>query len=105
MTGTAKPFSAVRTLDAKLRAQGIKLEAIKGYLDAAGLESTMNDATAACDLRASMTQGADGRFGAELNVANIRLVDAGELFAFDAARVGGVSMDPADGSIRIQSIS
>ena len=104
LSGTALPFAPVRTLNAKLVAQGVRPEAIRAYLDAAGVESTMKDATATCDISASVAQTPSGGMRGDVVAQNIRLSDGTELFAFDAAKLSGFSVNPNDGGIRIDAI-
>jgi hypothetical protein len=104
LNGTAKPFAAVRTFDAKLAMTGLRPDALKGYLDAVGVESTMKDAAATCDLSASLATTVSGRLDASLVAQNIRVKDGAELLAFDVARVNSASIDPTDGRIRVEVI-
>lgn len=106
LKGTMQPFAATRTLDAKLVAQGIRPDAIRGYLDAAGIESTLADGALTCDLRAAVAVLPDGAVRADARLANVRLADAaaGELLALATVDVSGLSLDSTGSHVRVEAV-
>src|SRR5262249_40416912 len=104
-TGAATPMSATKTLDVKIVADGVKPDAIKPYLDAAGVESQLKSATMTCDLHASVAPKAGGQLDAEAKVSNIKFTDGQqELFTFEGMSLAGATIDPADSRVRVETI-
>jgi hypothetical protein len=104
LNGSAVPFGPKQSATLKVLAEGIRPDAIRAYLDAAGLDSQMNDATFACDLNAAATTTPAGTLTANADLSNIRFTDSGELFAFDLVKIAGMSREPRTASTRIESI-
>ncbi len=101
--GTAMPFAARRTLDLEVNATGIRPVALKPYLDAAHVESVIENGSFECRLRADAATGADGRLEASAAITGLRLSDGRDLLALDEVRVDGVAA--AAGSVRVDRIA
>jgi hypothetical protein len=105
ITGTAKPFAPTRAIELKVQAEGIRPDALKPYLDAAGVESLLKDGSFTTSFTASGKIDGAGRIMADASIDDVRLSDGGEeLFAMDRVRVGGASIDPATAFIRVSEV-
>ncbi len=104
LSGSATPFAAKKAVQIKLLIEGIKPDAIRGYLDAAGLESQFKNGTLACDLDASGAIADSGAISANAHFGHIKLSDDKDLFAFDGVTIAGVAIDPKATKIRAESI-
>ncbi|MCX5660903.1 MAG: DUF748 domain-containing protein [Planctomycetota bacterium] len=105
VSGTARPFASTKTASLKLAAQGVKLDAVRPYLDMVLLESELRDANVNCDINAALTLGPHGSFGGELHMSGLKLEDHGdELLAVDELHVSGIGVDPQVGRIRVDDI-
>jgi hypothetical protein len=103
VSADARPFAPTRQLDGQLVAEGIRPDALRGYLNPLGVESTLTDATMRADLRAAVALTQIGRIDADARLSNIKFTDGGrELFGFDTAHVSGVSMDRS--RVRVESV-
>ncbi len=104
LSGSATPFAVKKAVQIKLLVEGIKPDAIKGYLDAAGLESQFKNGMLSCDLDASGAIADNGAVSADAHFGHIKLSDDKDLFAFDGVTINGVAVDPKATKIRAESI-
>ncbi len=104
-TGTATPFANVRQAAIKLRAEGIKPDALQPYLDLAGLESDYLHGIFTADVDAKSSASADGISHITAGVSKVRLTD-GDVVLFDlpAVTISDFSIDPASGAIRLEAV-
>ncbi|HRK32709.1 MAG TPA: DUF748 domain-containing protein, partial [Tepidisphaeraceae bacterium] len=104
LAGSATPFSTQRTLELTAAADGIDPVALKPYLDALGLESTLAGASFKSVIRSGIDAHGEG-FRGDLQLKETSLTNAsGVLFGFPLVSIEGVSHTPADGSTRVNAI-
>lgn len=103
--GSARPLSTPMSASLKLTAEGVKLDAVRPYLDLVNLESDLHDARLACDINAAVTLGPKGRIGGELHMSGLELRDRDEaMLAVDELHVSNVMLDPQVGHIDVEDI-
>lgn len=102
--GTLTPFADEQRAEIHIRADGIRPDALRPYLQAIGLESNLNSGTFTADVVASHVVGDDAsQINAQLT--NMRLIDGESVWMdLSSATVNGLSISPTDGAIHIQEI-
>jgi hypothetical protein len=105
--GEVRPQARERTAELKLHAEGIRPEALRPYLDAAGIQSLMNDADARATVRASVAPGAEERGGgiiANARLSDVTLTDGAELLTFGGVNVKNAAVNSAGTRLSVELI-
>jgi hypothetical protein len=103
--GTAVPFATATRAALDVRIDGIKPDALRPYLEIAGVQSELSAGTFTANLDATSSLDKDGSRSIGAKLANIRLVDAGRtLFDLGSVVVEGFSLDPRGNAVRLRSI-
>lgn len=104
--GEVQPRTRERTAQLTLSAEGIRPEALRPYLEAAGVQSLLNDASARATVRASMTPATDGGAGfvANARLSDVALTDGADLLTFGGVNVRNAAVDTGGGRVRVESI-
>ncbi len=105
LKGTAHPFAKVRSAEMQIMAEGIKPDALRPYLDRAGIESDLNDGSLACKLAGTLSSDARGGIVGGFRVSGLRLEDQGsELFSLDDLHFEGIGLNPKSDWITLKAI-
>lgn len=104
ITGKADPFAAAKNSTLRLHVGGIRLDAVRPYLEAAGLESTLENASLNCEVSAAFKTRADGKLEGEIKANDVSLVDREPLLKLSDARITGCEVDPKTLAVRIGAI-
>lgn len=104
MSGSATPFAGNKRVDLKFDGSGIKPDALKPYLEQAGLESEFNDGKLTGAFAANLAIGADGKITASASGTSIKLEDGKELLSLASASASGVTFDPKANAITLPAI-
>jgi hypothetical protein len=103
LKGSVAPLAPTRTLKVQFDAAGIKPDAIKPYLATIGIESLLENASAAGQLDATLQLTSTGPVvGA--NMTGLKLTDGTELIAMDSAKFSGAALDTNTGRIKLQNV-
>lgn len=103
--GQATLFAPTKDVSLAIRGQGIKPDLLRPYIEPLGLHSTLNDATASANVKASLKIDDTGAITANASASGVKFADgATSLIELNTAGISGLSFRPKDGSIAIQSI-
>lgn len=97
--GIASPLAEPQTADLSLRIEGLKPEALRPYLDAAGVECELSDGVFTCSLQGSMTKGS-----VNAQLKDVKFADRRELLALNEVHVAGLKLGGSDHRTHIDSI-
>jgi hypothetical protein len=103
INGAAKPFAAHKTFSLAVRAQGVKPDAIRQYLDLIYVESELKDASFTCDLNGSATVDG-GQTTGEARLANVSFDDGRQLLKLNGVAVKGIKLVPERKLYHVDSI-
>ncbi|MGD0462945.1 MAG: DUF748 domain-containing protein [Tepidisphaeraceae bacterium] len=104
IAGHATPFAATKSFNLTVAADGIAPSAADPYLNAARLASEWKDGSFSASADGEMALGDDGAVTANARLADVRLADGSELFAFKQARIKGMGVDPHTRTLRVDAI-
>ncbi|GEM_PF-6803911 len=104
ITGKADPFATAKNGTFLLHVGGIRLDAVRPYLEAAGLESTLENAALNCEVSAAFSARADGKLEGDIKASDLSLSDRGPLLKLSDARITGCEVDPKTLAVRIGAI-
>lgn len=102
--GRADPFAAAKNGSFAMHIGGIRLDALRPYLEAAGLESTLEDAALNCELSATFKTRPDGVLEGEIKANDVSFSDRAPLLKLTNAQVTGCEIDPKTLAVRIGAI-
>jgi hypothetical protein len=102
--GELRPQARERTAELTLRADGIRPEALRPYLDAAGVQSLLNDASARATVHAAIAPAGDGRFVAKARLSDVALTDGADLLTFGGVNVKNAAVDTVNRRVRVETI-
>ena len=95
LQGQLTPIADHKSLALKLKVEGIKLDALRPYLAAAGLESQYVNGLLTADINGTFSS-AQGPLTGQATIKDIRLEDGGrELFSIPSIRLAGVHIATA----------
>lgn len=104
LSGSATPFAGKSHLDLKLAADGIKPDALAPYLARLAIESELHNGRFTGELSATLSEHPDGALTADAGISGIRFSDGADLLSMGAVKVGGATLDPKTGAIKVASI-
>ena len=102
--GTAVPFAAEKTFEARVDVAGIVPGALDPYLDSIGAESTWEGGTFSLTSRGALELKEGGGLGARFEMENVTLRDGEELLGVDRIAIDGVDIDPGQSSFGVASV-
>ena len=104
IVGKADPFAVAKNGQFSFRISGIRLDAIKPYFDALGIESTLKDAAFNFDLSTAFGEGKDGALQGEVKLNDLSLTDSQNLLKLTDARITGCRIDLKTLEVAISAI-
>ncbi len=100
--GTCKPFAATKTVELSVRADDVRPDVLRPYLEMAGIESDLKSGRLTCQTSADVTIAANGPLVVNARLTQVKWNDGGELFALDDVRIAGLGLAP--GSVHVDSV-
>lgn len=104
LKGTTAPLADRKTLQIAFDLDGVKPDAVKPYLDAMGIESTLRGATLVGKANAALQVNPDGELHADAVLSELYLADGSPLVSLNDVRMAGASFNPTTGLIKVDSI-
>jgi len=105
LTGSAHPFGPPVALDAALCVEEITVEKVRPYLDAAGIESTLEGGSLTCRIEAGLDSSVENVLQADFALTDLRFADEFTLFGLDNLCASGVAVNSADRLIHVDEIA
>jgi hypothetical protein len=103
--GSAKPFSPAKTAEMRFGAQGIRLDALKPYLAAIGVESLLDGAEAQGHMTASLHPDPDAVVAADARIDGLKLTQGADLISMGNVQIGGAGIDRETGRLRLRTVA
>lgn len=103
--GSMRLLSPTKLVNLQVKINGIKLDALKPYEPAMGVESLLKDGQFQATLQATATPKPDGSVTADTQIKDVRLTDGEQvLLAVDHLYIGGFGRDPKTDLYRVDTI-
>lgn len=102
--GTLAPFAPERGLDLTLTAEGIGLDAVGPYLNRAGVEDVLDGGSLRGHLVALATTDENGRTEGWIELEELALTGADDLFGVRSMAARELVLDPAEGLMRLGDV-
>ena len=103
LEGSCRPFAAKQTLDLALTAGGVRPDALRPYLDAAGIQADLNSGTFTCQLSADVSASPAQSLVVNAELSKVRWADDKELLALDGVRISNLAL--SGDSIHVDSVA
>lgn len=104
LDGQMRPHAAKKDLDLVIGAEGIRLDALKPYLDSWGLASDYADGTFNANFHADLTPGAGGTLLTNAKLSDVAIKDRDQNLAMKEVAVNEALWNPARGMLHVKSI-
>jgi len=105
LSGTARPFGSPVAVDAMLSVEEITVHSVRPYLDAAGIEPTLERGSFSCRIEAELDSSVENVLGAEFAMTDLRFADEFTLFGLDSLSASGVAVNSADRLVHVDEIA
>lgn len=104
LTGRLKPYAPRKSLQMSIAGEGVRPDAIRPYLDALGIESTIQSGKFAASVDAAVKLESTGKVVADAILSDVMLTDIQELIAMKRMAIDSISIDPQRDLLRVESI-
>lgn len=105
LSGTAQPFGSPMAVDAMLSVEEITVHSVRAYLDAAGIEPTLERGSLSCRIEAGIDSSVENVLGADVALTDLRFADEFTLFGLDSVSASGVAVNNADRLVHVDEIA
>jgi hypothetical protein len=104
LDGQMRPHADKKDIDLTIGAEGIKLDALKPYLDRMGIASDYSDGTINAKFHADLTPGPGGELVTNARLSDVVVKDRDENLAMNEVAINEAQWNPARGMLHVKSL-